>query len=71
MNSTNTDLVALELLVLAGERDVDEPLRGEEFWEGVAQVRLVTVPADAELLRDGGGRRHRGWLDDDHLRVKR
>lgn len=45
------DFVALEHLVLAGERHIDKMLGGEQLREGILQIRLVAVPAHAKLLR--------------------
>lgn len=45
------DLVTLEHFIFACQSNVDEMLRSEQLREGILQVRLVTVPTDAKLLR--------------------
>ncbi|CAB0031331.1 unnamed protein product [Trichogramma brassicae] len=47
-------LVSLDRILVAGERHVDEAFRLQQLIEHVGEVRLVVVPAQAELLGRAG-----------------
>lgn len=49
--SRQNDFVAFQHFIFARQSNVDKVFRSQQFRKSVLQVRLVAVPANAELLR--------------------